>query len=102
MLEVIVSYVAGTAAGGLLFQRWITERAITRTLDLLIQEDYVRSWTDEEGTVQLYKWEEEEPAISEEEWRRLESVIREAQKDPAMDKILEDIIEEENETDDTP
>ena len=56
MLEVIVSYVAGTAAGGLLFQRWITERAITRTLDLLIQEDYVRSWTDEEGTVQLYKW----------------------------------------------
>jgi hypothetical protein len=102
MLEVIVSYVAGTAAGGLLFQQWITERAITRTLDLLIQEDYVRSWIDEEGTVQLYKWEEEEPEISEEEWRRLEGVIREAQKDPAMDKILEDIIEEENETDDTP
>ena len=97
MLEVIVCYVVGTVAGGLLFRQWITERAIVRTLDMLIEEDYVRSWTDEDGVVQLYKW-EEEPEISEEMWRRLEDIIQETQNDPAMNKILEDIIEEEEDT----
>ena len=102
MLEVIVCYVAGTAAGLLLFRRWIEERAITRTLDLLIDEDYVRSSIDEDGTVQLYKWEEPSPEIDEELWRRLESLIEEIRDDPAMEETLEEIMEEENETDDTP
>ena len=101
MLEVIVCYVVGTVAGGLLFRQWITERAIVRTLDMLIKEDYVRSWTDEDGVVQLYKWEENQ-GIDEELWRRLESLIQETQNDPAMNKILEEIMEEDNETDDTP
>ena len=101
MLEVIVCYVAGTAAGGLLFRRWIEERAITRTLDMLINEDYVRSWIDSDGVIQLYKW-EENPVMDEEMWRRLETIIRETQNDPAMNEIMDDIMEEENETDDTP
>ena len=95
MLEVIVCYVVGTVAGGLLFRQWITERAIVRTLDMLIKEDYVRSWTDEDGVVQLYKWEENR-GIDEEMWRRLETIIQETQNDPAMNKILEDIFDEEN------
>ncbi len=101
MLEMIVCYVAGTAAGLLLFRRWIEERVITRTLDMLINEDYVRSWIDSDGVIQLYKW-EENPVMSEEMWRRLEVIVREARDDPAMEEILEDIMEEENETDDTP
>jgi len=101
MLEVIVCYLAGTAAGGLLFRQWIEERAITRTLDMLINEDYVRSWIDSDGVIQLHKW-EDDPVMDEETWRRLESLVREAHNDPAMNQILEDIMEEENETDDTP
>ena len=101
MLEVIVCYLAGTAAGGLLFRQWIEERAITRTLDMLINEDYVRSWIDSDGVIQLYKWNENRE-MDEETWRRLESLVREAHNDPAMNQILEDIMEEENETDDTP
>ena len=101
MLEMVVCYVAGTAAGLLLFRRWIEERVITRTLDMLINEDYVRSWIDSDGVIQLYKW-EENPVMSEEMWRRLEVIVREARDDPAMEEILEDIMEEENETDDTP
>jgi hypothetical protein len=101
MLEVMVCYLAGTAAGGLLFRSWIEERAITRTLDMLINEDYVRSWIDSDGVIQLYKW-EESPEMSDEMWQRLEAIVRETRDNPEMDEILEDIMEEENETDDTP
>ena len=87
-------YVAGTAAGLLLFRRWIEERAITRTLDLLINEDYVRSWINEEGDVQLYKWEDPSPEMDEELWRRLETLMEAMRDDPAMAKMRTEKMED--------
>ena len=101
MLEMIVCYVAGTAAGLLAFRGWMKERIVTATLDMLIQENYVRAWVDDDGITQLYKW-DERPEMDEETWRRLEAIIEEAQRDIAMEEMINDIVEENDETDDTP
>ena len=86
MFELVVMYVAGTAAGLLAFRAWIKERIITDTLDMLIKEQYLRSWIDEEGITQLYKWHEYDQEVLEDLIQQLEEIE----------------IEEENEKDDTP
>ena len=86
MFELVVMYVAGTAAGLLAFRAWIKERIITDTLDMLIKEEYLRSWIDEDGITQLYKWHEYDHEV-------LQSL---------MDELENLEIEEENEKDDTP
>ena len=68
MYEVVIGYVVGTVVGLLLFRMFVRERIVTATLDMLIQEEYVKSWEDEEGTTQLVKWRE---AVDVESWRRL-------------------------------
>ena len=100
MFELVVCYVAGTAAGLLLFHSWVKERIITQTLDMLIHEQYVRSWIDEEGTIQLYKWHEGRD-IDEEMWERLSELMEELQGVDDEERI-ENIMEKGNEEDDTP
>ena len=93
MYEVAIGYVVGSAASLLIFQRWIRERIITGTLDMLIEEDYVRSWIDDEGIVQLSKLDEGIPDVGEitpEVWEQFEKIIQELRE------------EEDDEEDDTP
>ena len=95
MYEVAIGYVVGTVVGLLLFRMFVRERIVTATLDMLIQEEYVKSWEDEEGTTQLVKWRE---AVDIESWRRL----YEEMNDDKFEDILKEILEEEDEKDDTP
>ena len=87
MYEVAIGYIVGSAASLLIFQRWIRERIITGTLDMLIEEDYVRSWTDEDGVVQLSKLNEGMTAdISPEAWRQFEQLMDEVAKEKEEDE----------------
>ena len=89
MYEVAIGYIVGSAASLLIFHGWIKERIITKTLDMLISEDYVRSWIDDDGVVQLSKLNEGMTAnISPEAWSRFEKL---------MDEITEDEEEKEGE-----
>ena len=65
LLDVAIAYVVGTAAGLWVFRRSIREEIVTRALDTLVEQDYVRSYVDEEGITQLYKWYELEDVIAE-------------------------------------
>ena len=86
MYEVAIGYIVGSAASLLIFQRWIRERIITGTLDMLIEEDYVRSWTDEDGVVQLSKLNEGMAEISPEAWRQFEQLMEEVAKEKEEDE----------------
>lgn len=85
MYEVMLGYVVGTLVGIVLFRWYVKERIITATLDMLIQEEYVRSYVDDEGITQLYKWHELD---QQQLWDTLEG-------------ILEEMEESKNETDDS-
>ena len=95
MYEVAIGYVVGTVVGLLLFRMFVRERIVTATLDMLIQEEYVKSWEDEDGTTQLVKWRE---AVDIESWRRLYEEIN----TDKFDEILKEIMEEGSDKDDTP
>jgi len=93
MYEVALGYVVGSAASLFLFRAWIKENIVSNTLDMLIREDYVRSWIDDEGIIQLSKLDEGIPdlgEISPEVWAQFEKIIQEMKE------------EDEREEDDTP
>ena len=54
--HVIAAYAAGTAAGIGIFHQWVKERIITMTIDSLVDQEYVRSYTDAYGVTHLHKW----------------------------------------------
>ena len=93
MYEVALGYVIGSAASLFLFRAWIKENIVSNTLDMLIREDYVRSWIDDEGIIQLSKLDEGIPDVGEispEVWAQFEKIIQEMKE------------EDEREEDDTP
>jgi len=93
MYEVALGYMVGSAASLLLFRTWIKERIVGSTLDMLIAEDYVRSWIDDDGVVQLSKLDENimDREISDEVWEKFEQALNELKEE-----------NEEREEDDTP
>ena len=93
MYEVALGYMVGSAASLLLFRAWIKENIVSSTLDMLIREDYLRSWIDDEGVIQLSKLDEGIPDVGEispEVWAKFEKIIQEMKE------------EDEREEDDTP
>ena len=93
MYEVALGYMVGSAASLLLFRAWIKENIVNSTLDMLIREDYLRSWIDDEGIIQLSKLDEGIPDVGEispEVWAKFEKIIQEMKE------------EDEREEDDTP
>ena len=99
MFEVAIGYVVGTVVGLLLFRMAIRERIVSATLDMLIQEEYVRAYDDEDGVTQLYKWQE---AVDEDIWRRLADAMEDMKENGRFEEIMNEIMEEENDKDDTP
>ena len=61
--HLVVAYVAGTAAGLVLFRHFVKEHIITSTIDTLVEQEYVRSYEDEHGITHLYKWHELEDIL---------------------------------------
>jgi hypothetical protein len=78
------AYVVGTAAGIGIFRWWIREQIVTMTIDTLVDQEYVRSYEDEQGITQLYKWHEIDEIID------------------RIRVVTEESLEEQNEKDDTP
>jgi len=72
MYEIMLGYVVGTLVGIVLFRMYVKERIVTATLDMLIQEEYVRAWIDDEGVTQLYKWHEVD---QKQLWDTIEEII---------------------------
>lgn len=70
------AYVIGTAVGIGIFHQWVREKIITMTIDSLVDQEYVRSYTDENGIIHLHKWHD-------------------------LEDILDRLEESENEEDDT-
>jgi len=93
MYEVALGYMVGSAASLLLFRTWIKERIVEGTLDMLINEDYIRSFIDDDGVVQLSKLDEDimDREISDEVWEKFEQALNELKEE-----------NEEREEDDTP
>ena len=74
-----LAYFVGTAAGLGIFRQWIKTELVSRALDNLVEQDYIRSYVDSEGITQLYKWYELEDVLDQIKSRnRLETLIREA------------------------
>ena len=93
MYEVALGYIVGSAASLLLFRTWIKERIVSGTLDMLIAEDYIRSYIDRDGVTQLSKLDEDivSQEISPEMWEVFEK---------ALNELKEEV--EDSEEDDTP
>jgi hypothetical protein len=101
MYDVVFGYVIGTIVGIVLFRMYVKERIVTATLDMLIEQEYVRAYIDNHGITQLYKWHEvDHEAI----WDAIEQAVSDMENHPERyDSMITDILEEEeNETDDTP
>jgi hypothetical protein len=64
-LVMLVSYGVGTLAGIWLFRRAVLEHTIVQTIDNLVKNDYARSFTNDEGEVELYKWYDLDDVIEE-------------------------------------
>ena len=90
MLEMIVCYVAGTAAGLLLFRTYVKERIVSGTVDMLLAEDYLHGEVDDDGVMQLTKIEDIEPrGISPELWSQLEAALKEMEEETMSEEIME-------------
>ena len=81
------AYVVGTAAGIGIFRWWVREGIVTMTIDSLVEQEYVRSYEDEQGITHLYKWHEIDDIIDR---------IRVVTEDSLYDE------EEDEKEDDTP
>ena len=85
------AYVVGTAAGIGIFRMWVKEEIISATIDSLVEQEYVRSYTDDSGITHLYKWHELEDVLERIQMMQL------SKRDPE-----EWGFEEEENEDDTP
>ena len=64
-LNTLIPYGIGTIAGITLFRHAVKESIIVKTIDNLVENDYCRSYVNENGEVELYKWYELEDVIEE-------------------------------------
>ena len=87
MYEIAIGYIVGSAAALLLFRTMVREHIVKVTLDMLINEEYVRAYEDDDGITQLYTWRE---SVDLDVWEQLEQAITEM----ADEKKSEDIMNE--------
>ena len=64
-LNTLIPYFIGTIAGIFLFRHAVKESIIVKTIDNLVENDYCRSYVNENGEVELYKWYELDDVIEE-------------------------------------
>jgi len=109
------AYVVGTAAGIGIFRHVIREDLVSRAIDTLVDNDYVRTYRDDSGITHLYKWYELDDLLEDAKIRVLngersseltesEIEIIENMDPEEIGQIFDELIEEErkSEKDDTP
>ena len=100
MYEIAIGYVVGSAAALLLFRTMVREHIVKVTLDMLINEEYVRAYEDDDGITQLYTWRE---SIDLDVWEQLEKAITEMADEKKSEDIMNELEREiEDGKDDTP
>jgi len=100
MYEVAIGYVVGSAAALMLFRTVVREHIVKATLDMLINEEYVRAYQDDDGITQLYTWRE---SVDLDVWEQLEDFIEEMGSDEKINDLMDEIEKEiQDEKDDTP
>jgi len=100
MYEVAIGYVVGSAAALMLFRTVVREHIVKKTLDMLINEEYVRAYQDDDGITQLYTWRE---SVDLDVWEQLEKAINEMESDKKINDLMDEIEKEiQDEKDDTP
>ena len=97
MYEVAIGYVVGSLAALMLFRAVVREHIVKKTLDMLINEEYVRAYQDDDGITQLYTWRE---SVDLDVWEQLENIIEEMGSDEKINDLMDEI--EKDEKDDTP
>ena len=100
MYEIAIGYIVGSAAALLLFRTMVREHIVKVTLDMLINEEYVRAYEDDDGITQLYTWRE---SVDLDVWEQLEQAITEMADEKKSEKIMNELEREiEDGKDDTP
>ena len=97
MYEVAIGYVVGSIAALFLFHAVVREHIVKKTLDMLINEEYVRAYQDDDGITQLYTWRE---SVDLDVWEQLENIIEEMGSDEKINELMDEI--KKDEKDDTP
>jgi len=101
MYEVAIGYVVGSIAALMLFRTVVREHIVKATLDMLINEEYVRAYQDDDGITQLYTWRE---AVDLDVWESLEKAVEEMGSEKKIKEMIQQMeqeLEDEKE-DDTP
>jgi len=100
MYEVIVGYIVGSIAAVILFRHVVREHIVKATLDMLINEEYVRAYQDDDGITQLYTWRE---SVDLDVWEQLEGIIEEMGSEKKINDLMDEMEKEiEDDQDDTP
>ena len=97
MLETIIVYIVGTGVGAYICKQFLHEAIVTRTLDALIAEEYVRSYDDEDGVTHLYKWYERDEEEERDIWEKIEGMLQDMKDNPEeYDAVVEDIVTDDS------
>ena len=100
MYEVAIGYVVGSIAALMLFRTVVREHIVKATLDMLINEEYVRAYQDDDGITQLYTWRE---SVDLDVWEQLEGIIEEMGSEKKINDLMDEMEKElEDDQDDTP
>ena len=97
MFETIIVYIVGTGVGAYICKQFLHEAIVTRTVDALIDEEYVRTYDDEDGVTHLYKWYERDEEEERDIWEKIETMLQEMKDNPEeYDPVIEDIVSEDD------
>ena len=100
MYEVAIGYVVGSLAALMLFRAVVREHIVKKTLDMLINEEYVRAYQDDDGITQLYTWRE---SVDLDVWEQLEGIIEEMGSEKKINDLMDEMETElKDDQDDTP
>ena len=91
MWQLLAAYFVGTAGGIMIFRQQIKENIVASALDALVENDYLRTYVDNDGITQLYKWYEND--LEEEELTDMERIERMSAEE--IEEILDELIKEE-------
>ena len=75
----------------MIFRQQIKEELVASALDTLVENDYLRTYVDNDGVTQLYKWYEND--LEEEELTDMEKIERMSAEE--IEEILDELIKEE-------
>ena len=96
-IDIIVSYLVGTFAGIWLFRKAVLEDIIVKTIDNLVENDFARSYINDDGDLELYKWYDLDDVLEElAKQKEVNDLVQEAVD--IQEQMWEDNDEEQNDS----